>query len=61
MAGRSFSLCTPVSSTNKTECHGITEIYLKVASSTINLTLFRSNIKVIAIKNTFMFYLDLMM
>jgi hypothetical protein len=27
--------CTPVSSTNKTDCHDITEILLKVALSTI--------------------------
>jgi len=32
-----FFLCTPVSSTNKTDCHEITEILLKVALSTINL------------------------
>jgi hypothetical protein len=36
-AGRWFSLGTPVSSTNKTNRHGITEILLKVALSTINL------------------------
>jgi hypothetical protein len=29
---------SPVSSTNKTDCHDITEIVLKVALSTINLT-----------------------
>ena len=29
--GRWFSLCTPVSSTNKTDCQDITEILLKVA------------------------------
>jgi hypothetical protein len=33
-----FSLCTPVSSTNKTDCHNITEILLKVALNTITLT-----------------------
>jgi hypothetical protein len=30
---------TPVSSTNKTDCHDITEILLKVALNTIALTL----------------------
>ena len=30
-----FSLGTPVSSTNKTDCHDITEIFLKVALNTI--------------------------
>ena len=29
---------TPVSSTNKTDCHNITEILLKVVLNTINLT-----------------------
>jgi hypothetical protein len=45
---RWFSPGTPVSSTNKTECHDITEILLKVALSTINPNLnllnFRINI-----------------
>ena len=35
MAGRRFSLGTPVSSTNKTDHHDITEILLKVALNTI--------------------------
>jgi hypothetical protein len=34
-----FSPGTPVSSTNKTDCHDITEILLKVALNTINQTL----------------------
>ena len=34
-AGRRFSPGTPVSSTNKTDCHDITEILLKMALSTI--------------------------
>jgi hypothetical protein len=34
--GRWFSPDTPVSSTNKTDCHNIIEILLKVALSTIN-------------------------
>ena len=38
-AGRWFSPGTPVSSTNKTNCHDITEILLKVALNTITLTL----------------------
>ena len=37
--GRWFSLGTPVSSTNKTDYHDITEILLKVALNTITLTL----------------------
>ena len=35
-----FSLGTPVSSTNKTDVYNITEILLKVALNTINLSLF---------------------
>jgi hypothetical protein len=31
--------CTPVSSTNKTDCHDITEILLKVVLNTITLSL----------------------
>ena len=38
MTGRWFSPGTPVSSTNKTDCHYITEILLIVALNTINLT-----------------------
>ena len=38
MAGRWVSLGTPVSSTNKTDRHYITEILLKVALNTITLT-----------------------
>ena len=34
--GRWFSQGTPVSSTNKTACHDITEILLKVELNTIN-------------------------
>ena len=37
-AGRLFSPGTPVSSTNKTDRHDITEILLKVALNTITLT-----------------------
>jgi hypothetical protein len=37
-AGRWFSLCTLVSSTNKTNHHDIAEILLKVALNTITLT-----------------------
>jgi len=39
MAGRWFSLGTPVSSTNKADRHNITEKLLKVALNTITLTL----------------------
>ena len=35
-AGRWFFLGTPVSSTNKTDCHDIAEILLKVALNTIS-------------------------
>ena len=36
LTGRWFSPGTPVSFTNKTDCHDITEIFLKVASNAIN-------------------------
>jgi hypothetical protein len=36
----SYSISTLVSSTNKTDCHDITEILLKVALNTISLTLY---------------------
>jgi hypothetical protein len=39
--GRWFSLCTLVSSTNKTDNHDITEILLKVALNTITITLIK--------------------
>jgi hypothetical protein len=39
VARRWLSPFTPISSTNKTDCHDITEILLKVALNTINLTL----------------------
>ena len=42
-AGWWFSLGTPVSSTNKTERHDITEILLKVALNTITLSLPKKN------------------
>ena len=35
VTGRWFSLSTPISSTNKTDCHNITEILLKVVLNTI--------------------------
>ena len=38
-AGWWFSLGTPVSSTNKTDCHDITEILLKVTLNTTILTI----------------------
>jgi len=38
MAGHGFLPSTPVSSTNKTDCHDITEMLLKVALNTINQT-----------------------
>jgi hypothetical protein len=39
-AGWWFSLGTQISSTNKTDRHDITEMLLKVASNTINLTIY---------------------
>jgi hypothetical protein len=39
VTGLWFSPGTPVPSTNKTDCHDITEILLKVALNTIILTL----------------------
>ena len=39
VTGRWFSPDTPVSATNKTDCHNITEILLKVALNTINQTI----------------------
>ena len=42
MAGRWFSRGTPVSSTQKTDRHDITEIVLNVALNTIALTLLSS-------------------
>jgi hypothetical protein len=38
MAGRWFTPGTPISYTNKTDRHDITEILLKVALNTITLT-----------------------
>jgi hypothetical protein len=37
VTGRWFSLSTPVSSTNNTDHHDITEILLKVALNTVDL------------------------
>ena len=42
-----FFLGTPVSSTNKTDHHDITEILLKVALNTITLTLTLNRTKII--------------
>jgi hypothetical protein len=39
VTGQWFSLGTPVSSTNKTDRHDITEILLKVALNTIKQTI----------------------
>ena len=54
-AGQWFSTGTPVSSTNKTDRHGITEILLKVTLNTINLplTLFCKAIRGIDIRHVF--------
>ena len=40
MVGQWFSPGTPLSSTNKTNCHDIAEILLKVALNTITPTLY---------------------
>ena len=45
MTGRWFSPGTPVSSTNKTDHHDITEILLKVALNTITHKPIKSNFK----------------
>jgi hypothetical protein len=50
LTGRWFSLATPVSSTNKTDHHDITEILLKVVWNTITLTLGKYNLR----KHTFL-------
>ena len=44
MTGRWFSPGTPVSSTNKTDCHDITEILLKIALTLTSLE-FKINFK----------------
>ena len=44
-AGRWFSTGTPVSSTNKSDCHDKTGILLKVALKTITLTLIVENLQ----------------
>ena len=41
LADQWFSLGTPVSSTNKTDCQNITELLLKVALNTTTLTYVR--------------------
>jgi hypothetical protein len=38
VAGQWFSLGSPVSSTNNTDCHDIAEILLKVVLNTIKIT-----------------------
>ena len=42
VTGQWFSPCTLVSCNNKTDCHGITEILLKVALNTINQPITRN-------------------
>jgi hypothetical protein len=42
ICGQWFSPGTPVSSTNKTDHHDITEVLLKVALNTINKTTFKT-------------------
>jgi hypothetical protein len=45
VTGQWFSPGPPVSSTNKTECHDINEILLKVALNTIKQTFYTANDK----------------
>jgi hypothetical protein len=65
MAGRWFSPGAPFSSTNKTDCHNITEILLKVALKTINQTsqlhcaCLLSSVLMTGIKETSMILADL--
>ena len=46
MAGQWSFPGTPVFSTNKTDCHNMTEILLKVASNTITSIIFFMNLKI---------------
>ena len=52
VAGRLFSAGTPVSSTNKTDCHDITEILLKVTLNTIKPTNLKKNKSYLALIST---------
>ena len=49
MAGRWFLPGSPISSTNKTDHHSISEIMLKVALNTLSLTLLRSHFNVLTL------------
>jgi hypothetical protein len=55
-AGLWFSLGTSVSSTNKTDCHNITEILLKVALNTITISLLHQGGMWLIINTTWFFY-----
>ena len=58
--GQWFSPSTPVSSTNKTDSHDITEILLKVALNTINQTIhYIKNLSRKVINECVMFYMDM--
>ena len=52
-AGRWFSTGPPISSTNKTDSHDITEILLKVALNTITVTIYIRTINEFEIHSTF--------
>jgi hypothetical protein len=54
VAGQWFSLGTPVSSTNKTDCHDISEILLKVVLNTKNQTKPYRNVCIPTAKNLLM-------
>jgi hypothetical protein len=54
MAGRWFSLGTPVSSTNKTDHDDITEILLKVALSTIKQPSMVSRVTLVLVELPFL-------
>jgi hypothetical protein len=51
MTGQLFSLGTPVSSTNKTDCYNIIEILLKVALKTMNLEIYKCLIRYSILQN----------
>ena len=56
--GQWFSPCPPVSSTNKTDCHDITEILLKVALNTIKQTnRYQQSVSVLSKNSYQMFYI----
>ena len=59
VTGRWFSLYSQVSSINKTDCHNITEILLKVALNTITLTLTTLQCELIYFQRNYVFYMKI--